>query len=400
MGSLLTNKKKRKNNLQIKEKEKEVGKEINIQRKKKIYKYNIVFIGEANTGTKTSLIKRIKEGKYTDISNEEPEISEKIIYEKDDKEILLYLIDSNNIKKEKNNMSYKDENEKRNLVCQYFENADCIIMGYDATNKQSFEEIKSYWYNKIKEIAKTNLIYLLGNKIDLKDNIKISENEGKEFADKNNIKYFSISVKNDININNFIDDIKMNIEKIDNIYDIGINETIYGNPSKKDYKVVLFGDSGIGSKTSLINRLISNTFEIDILSTNGASFVSKDINLRNGKKIILNIWDTAGQERYRQLTKIFTYDCDCIILGYDITRKGSFENIKNDWYPMSKKNSIANLYYLLGNKMDLIKEKEVDENEVRNYAKENNIRFFPISCLENTGIYNFLQDLSNEIIKI
>ena len=66
-------------------------------------------------------------------------------------------------------------------------------MGYDVTNKQSFEQIKSFWYNKIKEKTKTNLIYLLGNKIDLKDSIDINENEIKEFTDANKIKHFLIS---------------------------------------------------------------------------------------------------------------------------------------------------------------------------------------------------------------
>ena len=103
-------------------------------------------------------------------------------------------------------------------------------MGYDVTNKRSFEEIKSFWHNKIKENAKTNLIYLLGNKIDLKDNIEVNENEVKEFTDINKIKYFSISVKNDINIQNLIDDIKINIENINNNVNNGINGIIYGNP--------------------------------------------------------------------------------------------------------------------------------------------------------------------------
>ena len=77
-------------------------------------------------------------------------------------------------------------------------------MGYDITNKQSFQEIKSFWYKEINNMAKTNLIYLLGNKIDLKDNIEVNESEVKEFTDTNKIKYFSISVKNDINIQNLI----------------------------------------------------------------------------------------------------------------------------------------------------------------------------------------------------
>ena len=142
-------------------------------------------------------------------------------------------------------------------------------MGYDITNKQSFEEIKSFWYYKIKEKNKTNLIYLLGNKIDLKDDIEINENEVKEFSDTNKIKYFSISVKNDINIQNLIDDIKINIEKIN-------NEINNKNP-KNFFKIVFLGDSGVGSKTSLIKIIIEDIFDPNIVSTNGASLFYKTI---------------------------------------------------------------------------------------------------------------------------
>ena len=110
---------------------------------KVIYKYNILFVGEANVGTKTSLIKRIKTGKFIDNIGDDEVNREKITYEKDNKKIILYLIDTNPEK-------YIDPKEGLNNEINYY-NADCIIMGYDITNKQSFEEIKSFWYNKIKE---------------------------------------------------------------------------------------------------------------------------------------------------------------------------------------------------------------------------------------------------------
>ena len=117
-------------------------------------------------------------------------------------------------------------------------------MIYDSINKQTFEEIKTCWNNKIKEKCYTDLIYLLGNKKDLNDN-----SEEKAFADKNNIKYFSISNKN--SIQNFIDDLKINIEKINSNNDI-----IDGNSSKDEYKVIFLGDRGVSAKTTLIDRIL------------------------------------------------------------------------------------------------------------------------------------------------
>ena len=48
----------------------------------------------------------------------------------------------------------------------------------------------------------------MGNKIGLKKKIIVNEKDGKEFADKNNIKFYSISVKNNINIQHFFNELK------------------------------------------------------------------------------------------------------------------------------------------------------------------------------------------------
>ena len=372
---------KNKNKKDKNNKDKSIIKETNEIIKKDIYKYNIVFVGESGIGTKTSLIKTIMEDKFIDNRD-----VQQLSYEKDNKKIILYLIDTH------------CEKENRDFCNIYYKNADCVIMGYDATKKESFDEIELYWYNKIKEKSKTNLIYLLGNKIDLK--FEIVENKGKSFSDLNNLKFFAISVKNGSNIQNFINDLKYNLENnVKNDINNGINEIFYGTPSKESYKAVLLGDSGIGSKTSFINRAVKNCFDYNVCSTSGASYSSKTIELKNGKELIIEFWDTAGQEKYRSLTRFFIKDSDVIILGYDITRRESFENIKDFWYKFSKDNSDTDLIYLLGNKIDLYEKSDVSESEVRNYAEENNIRYFEISCLQAIGFEKLFDDLTNQLIK-
>ena len=346
------------------------------------YKYNILFIGSSKIGTKTSLIKRIKDGKFIEI-HENEDISEHFIIEKDDKIIILYLIDT------------------KKLDNDYYKNADCIVMGYDVTNKKSFQELIDYWDKFMKEFRKKDLlIYLLANKIDLLGNVKTREKEGKLFAELNNIKFFPISVKNNINIDEFFKDLQTNIENNnhDNINN-RINEILFGNPSKQKYKLALIGDSGVGSKTSFVNSAIRRQFDHNEKSTNGASYISKSIILKNGYEIYIDIWDTAGQEKYRSLTKFFLTDADVIVLGYDVTRRESFESVKNFWYNYAKENSKANLFYLLGNKIDLFDKRDVSTTEAQNYCKTKNIRYFEISCLNYVGIQEFFDDLTNELIK-
>ena len=91
---------------------------------------------------------------------------------------------------------------------------------------------------------------------------------------------------------------------------------------------------------------------------------------------------------------------DAIILGFDIANYGSFEGVKNYWYPNVMEYAGADLIYLLGNKIDLIKDCKVKykfEKEAKNFAKENNLRYFPISCQSGEGIKEFIDDLVNEV---
>ncbi len=114
-------------------------------------------------------------------------------------------------------------------------------------------------------------------------------------------------------------------------------------------KVVLIGESGVG-KTSIISRYISNTFCAVLTATPGASFTTKTIYIQECKQSIkFEIWDTAGQEKYRSLAKVFYKNAAVCILVYDITRKASFEELKNYWLNEIKANGSPNLCKFLNN---------------------------------------------------
>ena len=65
----------------------------------------------------------------------------------------------------------------------YFKDAKIAILVYDITNKKSFEEIKSYYYDIAKSDCDNDAIFVvLGNKYDRYNECQVSEEEGKEFA--------------------------------------------------------------------------------------------------------------------------------------------------------------------------------------------------------------------------
>ena len=89
----------------------------------------------------------------------------------------------------------------RSLPIRYYQNADGALLLYDIDVKDSFDNI-SVWMNDLKKNnrnAAKQTIYLIGNKIDLQ-NRQITQEEGKELAQKYGLQYYEMSCKININI--------------------------------------------------------------------------------------------------------------------------------------------------------------------------------------------------------
>ena len=71
----------------------------------------------------------------------------------------------------------------RNANSNLYNEADCIILLYDITDRCSFNECQSYYSEKIKTLLKKNaFVLLVGNKSDLTEKRMVSFKEGKAFA--------------------------------------------------------------------------------------------------------------------------------------------------------------------------------------------------------------------------
>ena len=82
----------------------------------------------------------------------------------------------------------------RALSSQYYKKADGILLVYDITNEKSFENIKDYYFEQIKEKCKKNIkIIVLGNKTDLEEDRKVNPKEGANFAAKNGYMFLETS---------------------------------------------------------------------------------------------------------------------------------------------------------------------------------------------------------------
>ena len=163
--------------------------------------------------------------------------------------------------------------------------------------------------------------------------------------------------------------------------------------SIESFKVVLIGETGVG-KTSIITQFIDQTFQEDLQTTTGGTFSTKSVQCDNGKVLKFEIWDTAGQERYRSLATMFYKDANAAIMVYDVTRKETFEELKNYWAGQVKDNAPEKIILVIaGNKSDLIEQETVDEGEARNFAKELNAIFISTSAKSSEGINNLFEEI-------
>ena len=104
----------------------------------------------------------------------------------------------------------------RAITKNYYKGANGIILIYDVTNLQTYENVKN-WINQIREEANPNVvIYLAGNKVDVNEELRVVKTEeGQKIADEYNLTFYETSAKSGININEIFEDL---VKKVDEIY--------------------------------------------------------------------------------------------------------------------------------------------------------------------------------------
>ena len=102
------------------------------------------------------------------------------------------------------------------LPKQYYERIEGVFLFYDITNEQSFDNIIKWLKDILEGGHKDLIVYLLGNKVDLVEERKVSYETGLNFAKSKNIKFMEISCKLDLNIIDAVYFMIYDILKIEN----------------------------------------------------------------------------------------------------------------------------------------------------------------------------------------
>ena len=170
---------------------------------------------------------------------------------------------------------------------------------------------------------------------------------------------------------------------------------------KKEYdylfKILILGDSFVG-KTNMLKRFLHGEFDTNTKETVGVEFGSKNFTLGENESIVkAQIWDTAGQERYRSVTKAYYKGAKGALLVYDITRRNTFDNVDN-WLIDLKTNGDKDiLIILIGNKSDLVENREVSVEDAKSKAEQYGIAFLETSAKSGDNINKAFNELIEQV---
>jgi len=145
------------------------------------------------------------------------------------------------------------------------------------------------------------------------------------------------------------------------------------------FKFIIIGDEAVG-KTCLLLQFTDKRYRTTHQVTVGVEFGSRMVEIA-GKLIKLQCWDTAGQDRFRSIVRSYYRGAAGALLVYDITRRDSFEHI-SQWLQEARANADPELVItLVGNKCDMVAERQVSYEEGHAFAQRNGLHFLETSAV-------------------
>ena len=165
--------------------------------------YKILLLGDDSIG-KTCFFLRYSDGIFdqTHMTTIGLDYRLKSIILKDGKSIKLQIWDT------------AGQDRFRTITKHYYKGMHGIILIYDVTDRRTFESIRN-WVSIIREVATEKVtIYLVANKIDMKENRKVEREEGEKLAKELGLPFMEVSAKDGINVDEIFEDLVERIYKI------------------------------------------------------------------------------------------------------------------------------------------------------------------------------------------
>ena len=161
-------------------------------------------------------------------------------------------------------------------------------------------------------------------------------------------------------------------------------------------RVVLIGDASVG-KTSILNRLIEDRYDELEAQTIGANYqlFTQEI---DSSRVEMQLWDTAGQEKFRSLIPVYYRNAIAAVAVYDVSNMDSFSHL-SDWIEQFQNEAgVAAVVFVVGNKTDLVDDRQVKAEDAESWAHARNYSFFECSAKSGDGVKHLFEEMAKAIV--
>ena len=152
------------------------------------YIFRICLLGDSSVG-KTSLLTRYSEGKIIEKYNSTIGVDFKVV-----------TLKLNDVISKVHIWDTAGQERFKSIAINYFRNSHGFIFVYDISNRESFENLNNWIELAFSNNQNSIINFLIGNKSDLNDERKVSEDEGKQFAIQKKFVFMETSAKDNINV--------------------------------------------------------------------------------------------------------------------------------------------------------------------------------------------------------
>ncbi|CAD8197573.1 unnamed protein product [Paramecium octaurelia] len=91
----------------------------------------------------------------------------------------------------------------RTITSAYYKGADGIVMVYDVTQGQSFDDIDKFWLHEVESYGEKNVqLLIIGNKNDLDEQKQVETQKAEEYCKSHNMLFMECSAKTADHVNN------------------------------------------------------------------------------------------------------------------------------------------------------------------------------------------------------
>lgn len=160
------------------------------------------------------------------------------------------------------------------------------------------------------------------------------------------------------------------------------DDILFEIPHFSQYKIVVAGDALVG-KTQLVSVFTKRDFQHK--PTAGADISFLKLRGSSDQTTTAIFWDLSGQPAFDKVRPLFYEGAHAIIYIFDISRETTVLSLPS-WVKEAKKTLPDSPAILIGNKVDLKKEREVSDDIGQKFADKMNAPYFPTSAIKNQGV--------------